>query len=114
MTKFPYWDDPNNKIEILDATSAAKKKYGHLFGSDTIKLDIEHLLALLDGKMLAWNDTEYSTFVVCEGNRVDMLSALHRKIREEASAEGLSEFVELAIRAGERGFVQATLKLEER
>jgi len=62
MTKF--WTAPNEDIEILEANEKAQDSYGHNYGSDTVVLSKEHLLALSNGKMLAWNDGEYSTFVV--------------------------------------------------
>ena len=62
--KYPFWTDPNDSIVILEATDEAAKKYGHRSGSDLMRLGPEHLQALQDGKMLAWNDSEYSTFVI--------------------------------------------------
>jgi len=64
--KLPFWIDPNKTITILEASEEAAKKYGHGFGSDSITLTEEHIAALRAGKMLAWNDSEYSTFVVLE------------------------------------------------
>jgi hypothetical protein len=62
--KFSFWTDPNEGISILDATDEAANNYGHGFGSDLIMLEEEHLEALKAGKMLAWHDSEYSTFVI--------------------------------------------------
>ena len=62
--KYPFWTNPNKQITILDATEEAKDNYGHLYGSDCIVLEPEHMRALRSGKMLAWNDSEYTTFVV--------------------------------------------------
>lgn len=64
--KILFLRDPNQNIEIIEASLEAQEKYGTRYGADTIILSREHLQALLDGKMLAWNDSEYSTFVVLE------------------------------------------------
>ena len=61
--KFPYWRDPNVEIEIIEMAPEALDKYGHNYGSDIIKLTQEHIDAIKEGKALAWNDGEYSTFV---------------------------------------------------
>ncbi len=66
--KLPFWSDPNEKISVLEANDKAMNEYGHRFGSDTIVLTEEHIAALRAGKMLAWNDSEYSTFVVLESS----------------------------------------------
>jgi hypothetical protein len=66
MAKLPFWADPNDSVTILEATGKAAGEYGHGYGSDLIKLQPKHIEALLRGKMLAWNDSEYSTFVVFE------------------------------------------------
>lgn len=68
--KIPFWRDPNKNIEILEASDEEREKYGHRFGSDTIVLSPEHIKALQDGKMLAWNDSEYSTFVVLANDQI--------------------------------------------
>ena len=67
MTKGIWWDDPNDHITILEATDKAADEYDHRCGSDLIRLRPEHIEALQQGKMLAWNDSEYSTFVVLDG-----------------------------------------------
>jgi len=64
--KFPFWTDPNDNIAVLDLTDEAIDEYGHLSGSDFVRLQKEHMDALNAGKVLAWNDGEYSTFVVSE------------------------------------------------
>lgn len=66
MSKGIFWKDPNDDIQILDATEEASIKYGHYAGYDLLKLNTTHLQALQAGKMLAWNDSEYSTFVILE------------------------------------------------
>ena len=62
--KIPFWVDPNDNIMILEATKEAADEFGHRFGSDLMRLRPEHIEALQDGKMLAWHDSEYSTFVI--------------------------------------------------
>jgi hypothetical protein len=66
MTKGLFWCDPNETITILDKTKDAANEYGHRFGADVIVLRQEHIKALQDGRMLAWHDSEYSTFVVLD------------------------------------------------
>jgi len=63
----PLWTTPNNDIEILEATKAAASNYGFGYGSSLMGLKSEHIKALKKGKMLAWNDGEYTTFVVLGG-----------------------------------------------
>jgi len=62
--KFPFWDDPNDNISIIEPTEEDMNKYGHSCGSDVIKLSNKHMEALKNKKMLAWNDGEYTTFLV--------------------------------------------------
>ncbi len=50
--------------KILEPTKAATDEYGHGYGSEIIVLTDEHLAALLDHKMLAWSDGEYTHFLV--------------------------------------------------
>lgn len=57
---------PNNTVEILPATDDAVKEYGSRFGAELVKLTPAHIEALQAGKMLAWHDSEYSTFVIFE------------------------------------------------
>ncbi|KKL12779.1 hypothetical protein LCGC14_2532350 [marine sediment metagenome] len=64
--KLPFWLDPKAEIAIIEASEEAAKQYGHRFSSDFITLTEEHMAALRAGKMLAWSDSEYSTFVVLE------------------------------------------------
>ena len=61
--KHPFWSDPNDSVSIIEPTDAATDEYGHRCGSDMIWLEQKHVDALLNGKILAWNDSEYSTFV---------------------------------------------------
>lgn len=56
-----------SEVSVIEATDEAVMEYGLRFGTSKIVLTKEDLQALLDGKMLAWNDEEYSTFVVYEG-----------------------------------------------
>ena len=55
--------EQNYEIEIIEPTKQAQEQYGYMFGTSTIELSIEHITALGHGKMLAWNDGEYVTFV---------------------------------------------------
>lgn len=66
MSKGIFWTDPNDSIEIIETGQEAADRYGHGFGSDLIRLTREHISALEDGKVLAWQDSEYSTFVVLD------------------------------------------------
>jgi hypothetical protein len=61
--KLLFWSDPNDSLQILPATDAAIDAFGHRYGSDFIVLSQEHIDALVGGKVLAWHDSEYSTFV---------------------------------------------------
>ena len=60
----PFWSNPNNTIQIIEPTLSAAQNYGLYNGYEIIGLKQEHIDALLNGKALAWNDGEYSTFVV--------------------------------------------------
>jgi hypothetical protein len=59
---------PNNPTEVtvLEANDDEQDKYGHRYGSDTVILSMNHIMALIAGKMLSWNDGEYSTFVILD------------------------------------------------
>lgn len=54
------------EVEIIDNTDEAKDKYGHMYGSSTLELTEEQFQAIRDGKCIACNDGEYSTFVVLQ------------------------------------------------
>ena len=62
----PFWNNPNSTIQIIEPTLNAAKEYGFHVGYDVVGLKQEHIDALLNGKALAWNDGEYSTFVIME------------------------------------------------
>jgi len=62
--KIPFWTDPNDSVKVIEATKEAADKYGHRCGSDVVQLTHEHIEALYSGKMLAWNDSEYTTFAI--------------------------------------------------
>lgn len=66
MSKGIFWTDPNDSIEIINASKEAADQFGHGYGSDLIRLTQEHIKALEEGKMLAWQDSEYSTFVILD------------------------------------------------
>ena len=57
-----FWTESG--ITILENSEKEKDRYGRLFGDSTIELDDVHLEALKAGKMLAFNDSEYSTFLI--------------------------------------------------
>lgn len=63
MSKGIFWTDPNDELEILDQTEAAMRGYGYRYGADCVNLREEHIKALLDGKVIAFNDSEYTTFL---------------------------------------------------
>ena len=67
MVKLPFWRDPNQTIKVIEPTEKAMNSYGHGCGSDIVRLKPEHIEALQAGKMLAWNDSEYATFVMLDG-----------------------------------------------
>lgn len=62
--KIPYWSDPNDEVQIIEPTDESMDKYGHRCCSDMIELSDKHIEALKAGKILAWNDGEYTTFVI--------------------------------------------------
>lgn len=64
MSKGIFWSDPNVSLEILPKTEAAARKYHKTIAADVIHLKQEHILALQNGQMLAFNDSEYTTFLV--------------------------------------------------
>ena len=70
--KLLFWTDPNENITVLEPTGEATDEYGHRYGSDLVVLKKEHLDALLGGKMLAWNDSEYSTFILLDRELVSV------------------------------------------
>ena len=53
-------------VEIIEPTEQAQQQYGYMFGTSTVRLSGEHIQALINGKMLAWNDGEYVTFALLE------------------------------------------------
>jgi len=50
-------------IKIIENTIMAQEQYGLACGWDTVVLTEEHIKALYEGKQLAFNDGEYSTFL---------------------------------------------------
>lgn len=61
-----------NGVEIIENTETAMNKYGHFYGSSTLELTLEQFNAIKDGKCIACNDGEYSTFIVLEkSNELD-------------------------------------------
>ena len=64
--KLPFWSNPNDNITIIEPTKKDMYEYGLNCGHDVIKLSSKHIEALKNGKMLAWNDNEYTTFLILE------------------------------------------------
>lgn len=62
--KIPWWNDPNQNIQIIENTEKAMKKFGYFYGAEVVHLTKEHIDALLNGKAIAFTDGEYSTFLV--------------------------------------------------
>ena len=63
MSKGTWWTNPNDDIQILERTTEALKKYGRFSGANMVNLTKEHIDALLNGKVIAFNDSEYVTFL---------------------------------------------------
>ena len=53
---------PDSNIDIVDRPSEGVRANG--FGGLSIQLLDKHIEALRKGKMLTWNDGEYSTYIV--------------------------------------------------
>lgn len=51
------------EVEIIENTKKSQDEYGHSYGSSTVVLTDEQMKALKNGKQLAFNDGEYSTFL---------------------------------------------------
>ena len=66
MSKGLFWSDPNDSLSILPKTEEEAKKYHQTISADVVHFKKEHIDALLSGKMIAWNDSEYTTFVVLD------------------------------------------------
>lgn len=49
--------------EIIEPTREAVEKYGFGYGAEFLQFSKEDVQALLDGKIVVWNDGEYSHFV---------------------------------------------------
>ena len=87
MSKGFFWTTP--KVEILDATDEAQEGYDACCGADVITLYPQHVQALLDGKMLAWNDSEYATFVVLARDSDDApMVTLYQRPQERLNPHG--------------------------
>jgi len=61
--------EPDRPI-IIENTYEAKKEYGFNYGANMIVISQYQLMALLNGKCLAWDDAEYSTFIELEKEEV--------------------------------------------
>jgi hypothetical protein len=55
-----------DQLTIIENTDQARKEYGYRYGASTLILNHEHMKALLEGKCLASNDGEYSTFLILD------------------------------------------------
>lgn len=51
------------EVEIIENTKKSQDEYGHRYGSSTVVLTDEQMKALKNGKQLAFDDGEYSTFL---------------------------------------------------
>lgn len=56
----------DGELQIIDNTHEAMEKYGFHWGYSLYEVSKEMLQSLLDGKVLAMNDGEYSTFIRME------------------------------------------------
>lgn len=63
MAEITWQDDEYGEIEIIEQNYEAAEKYGFYFGPGFYLLTPDHIAALQAGKMLAFNDGEYSTFL---------------------------------------------------
>ena len=50
-------------MKIIKNTMKARKKYWLCYGYNNLILSEEDIQALIDGKCIAWDDLEYSTFI---------------------------------------------------
>jgi len=82
IMKYPEWLDERyaSEVTVIRRSLAAQDDYGHCSGSNTVALSRKHIDALLAGEMLAWNDGEYSTFVVLVDDKLCCDRGTHGKI----------------------------------
>lgn len=59
--------EPNEPVVAIDNTPEARTAYGRLYGSCVVTITDALITELRDGKCLAFNDGEYSTFIRLEG-----------------------------------------------
>lgn len=69
MTTILDWQKTYDKAEIIENSRKAVEKFGTRNGWSLIALDEEQIQALLDGKALAYDDGEYSHFIVMEDRK---------------------------------------------
>jgi len=50
-------------VEIIENTQEARAKYGYRYGAQYLEITEKDMAALRDGKTLASNDGEYTTFL---------------------------------------------------
>lgn len=52
------------EVTVIENTEDAQKQYGYMHGSEIVGLTMDDIFELVRGKCLAFNDGEYSTFLV--------------------------------------------------
>lgn len=57
-------NEDTEPVEIIENTDDAINKYGVRFGCEIIPLTTKQIDALKAGKLLAWNNSEYSIFIM--------------------------------------------------
>ena len=60
-----------SNFTIIEASEFAQNEYGHCYGSSTLRISKEDIAALLNGKQLAWDDGEYTTFILFEDTELN-------------------------------------------
>jgi hypothetical protein len=58
------FDEESDDITIINPTEEERESYGFSYGHDDLVLSEQHIQALIDGKMLAYDGGEYTTFIV--------------------------------------------------
>lgn len=60
----------DEEFEIIEATQKAGEKYGTNYGFSILRITDEHINALKEGKMLATDDGEYTTFILHKNTKL--------------------------------------------
>lgn len=55
-----------SNLTIIENTDKAREEYGTLWGINYINISEEDIKALYEGKCLAYDDGEYSTFITLD------------------------------------------------